>query len=89
LLAHDRARSDLTETERRYVARIADAAFEAAEQGHVYLVQRPGDFSYLAIKAGGGVCRAAPPIRTTDLAAARLPSHPRRKDQPWRSPSLP
>ena len=73
LLAHDRARSDLAETERRQIARIADAAFAAAEEGRVHLVQRrhgPFDFSYLAIKGGRGVCRAAPPIRMTDLAAA-------------------
>jgi hypothetical protein len=68
LLAHDRARPDLTETERRQVARIADAAFAAAEEGRVHLVQLrhgPFDFSYLAIKTGPAATPAAgavPPI---------------------------
>jgi hypothetical protein len=66
LLAHDRARSDLTETERRQVARIADAAFAAAEEGRVHLVQRrhgPLDFSYLAVRTSrrAGVAPAASP----------------------------
>jgi hypothetical protein len=56
LLLRDRApESKLTKGERRAVAQIADAVFEAAEQGRVLLVQRrhgPSDFSYLAVKAG-------------------------------------
>jgi hypothetical protein len=78
LLAHDRARSDLTETERRHVARIADAAFEAAEQGHVCLVQRrhgPGDFSYLAIKALQSKGRRAA-LTSIRNAAEALVAHP-------------
>jgi hypothetical protein len=46
--------SGLAEGERRALARIADAALQAADDGLVHLVQRrnaPFDFSYLAIKA--------------------------------------
>ena len=78
LLAHDRARSDLTEPERRHVARIADAAFEAAERGHVCLVQRrhgPGDFSYLAIKALASEDRQAAPT-PRHVAAEALVAQP-------------
>ena len=52
--------SDLAEDERRALAKLADAALQAAEAGFVYLVQRrngPFDFSYLATKAS---CRAPP-----------------------------
>ena len=67
LLVRDRSpASELSEDERRVVARLADAAFPAAEEGRVHLVQRrngPFDFSYLAIKAAAkgrqGVTRHA------------------------------
>jgi hypothetical protein len=55
LLILDRSpASDLSEDERRTVATLADAAFQAAEEGRVHLAQRRNgafDFSYLAIKA--------------------------------------
>ena len=55
LLILDRSpASELAEDERRTVAKIADAALGAAEDGLVHLVQcRNGsfDFSYIAIKA--------------------------------------
>jgi hypothetical protein len=55
LLALDRSpASELKHEERRMVARLADAALQAAEEGRVHLVQhRNGvfDFSYVAIKA--------------------------------------
>jgi hypothetical protein len=55
LLILDRSpASELSEDERRMVARLADAAFQAAEEGRVHLVQRRNgdfDFSYVAIKA--------------------------------------
>jgi hypothetical protein len=46
--------SDLPEDRRSALARVADAALNAAERGRVHLVQRrisAFDFSYLAIKA--------------------------------------
>jgi hypothetical protein len=52
--------SALAEGERRALARAADAALQAADDGLVHLVQRRNgelDFSYLAIKA------ARPPSR--------------------------
>ena len=56
LLVRDRSpASELSEDERRTVAKIADAALTAAADGLVHLVQHrngPFDFSYLAIKAG-------------------------------------
>ena len=55
LLIFDRSpASELAEGERRTVAKIADAALGAAEDGLVHLVQcrnGPFDFSYLAVKA--------------------------------------
>jgi hypothetical protein len=55
LLILDRSpASELSEDERRTVAKIADAALGAAEDSLVHLVQRrngPFDFSYVAIKA--------------------------------------
>jgi hypothetical protein len=45
--------SKLSENERRLVAKLADAALQAAAEGRVHLVQRRNgdfDFSYLAIK---------------------------------------
>ena len=47
--------SSLAEGERRALARVADAAWQAANDGLVHVVQRrngPFDCSYLAIKAG-------------------------------------
>ena len=55
LLILDRSpASELSDEERRTVATLADAAFQAAGQGRVHLVQRRNaafDFSYVAIKA--------------------------------------
>jgi hypothetical protein len=55
LLIWDRSPdSQLSHDDRRALGRIADAVFQAGEQGQVHLVQRrrgPFDFSYLAIKA--------------------------------------
>jgi hypothetical protein len=55
LLILDRSpASELSEDERRTVAKIADAVSSAAEDMLVHLVQRrnaPFDFSYVAIKA--------------------------------------
>jgi hypothetical protein len=57
LLIWDRSpASALSDDHRRALAKIADAAFQAAEQGLVHLVQRrrgPFDFSYLAIRSVG------------------------------------
>jgi hypothetical protein len=59
LLIWDRSpASDLADHDRRTLAEMADAVFQAAEDGRVHLVQRrrgPFDFSYLAIKT----CRGA------------------------------
>jgi hypothetical protein len=60
--------SILTQGERQALGRIADAVFQAAEQGQVHLVQRrhgPFDFSYLAIKSVRAAARRAvarPPL---------------------------
>jgi hypothetical protein len=55
LLTWDRSpASGLAEGDRRALGKIADAVFQAAEQGQVHLVQRrrgPFEFSYLAIKS--------------------------------------
>jgi hypothetical protein len=55
LLIWDRSpASALSDEHRRALAKIANAVFQAAEQGEVHLVQRrngPFDFSYVAIKA--------------------------------------
>jgi hypothetical protein len=67
LLILDRSpASELREDERRRVAKIADAALQAAEDGFVNLVQRrngPLDFSYLAVRTScrAGAAPAAPP----------------------------
>jgi hypothetical protein len=57
LLIWDRSpASALSDDHRRALAKIADAALQAAEQGQVHLVQRrrgPFDFSYLAIRSVG------------------------------------
>jgi hypothetical protein len=59
------------------VATLADAAFQAAEQGRVHLAQRrngPFDFSYLAIRAGPArakrLPRSLPSPGVKDLPAA-------------------
>jgi hypothetical protein len=69
--------SELTETDRRALARIANAVFQAAERGEVHLVQRrngPFDFSYVAIRAaparGKRVSRSLPNAGIDDLPAA-------------------
>jgi hypothetical protein len=63
LLICDRSpASELAEADRRALAKIAKAAFQAAEQGQVHLVQRrngPFDFSYLAIKSVRAAARRA------------------------------
>jgi hypothetical protein len=55
LLILDRSpESNLSDADRRRLAKIANTVFQAAEQGQVHLVQRrrgPFDFSYLAIKS--------------------------------------
>jgi len=55
LLIWDRSpQSELPDDDRRMLGKIANAVFQAAEQGRVHLVQRrrgPFDFSYLAIRA--------------------------------------
>jgi hypothetical protein len=55
LLIWDRSpQSELSDDDRRMLGKIANAVFQAAEQGRVHLVQRrngPFDFSYLAIKS--------------------------------------
>jgi hypothetical protein len=61
--------SDLAEDERRALAKVADAALQAADDSLVHLVQRRNgelDFSYLAVKA------ARPSSRRPS------PSHPHR-----------
>jgi hypothetical protein len=78
LLILDRSpSSELSEDERRTVAKIADAALGAAEDGLVHLVQRrngPFDFSYVAIKAtpvrGNRVPRSLPGAGLDGLPAA-------------------
>ena len=63
LLIWDRSpASGLTETDLRALAKIANAVFQAAEQGEVHLAQRrngPFDFSYLAIKSVRAATRRA------------------------------
>jgi hypothetical protein len=62
LLIWDRSpASELAEADRRELAKIANALFQAAEQGLVHLVQRrhgPFDFSYLAIRSVGAAARS-------------------------------
>jgi hypothetical protein len=67
--------SALAEGEQRALARVADAALQAAENSLVDLVQRrnaPFDFSYLAIKRGqpSRTAEAAPFIHQHALPAA-------------------
>jgi hypothetical protein len=58
MLTWDRSpASGMSDEQRRGVARIADAALRAAEDGLVHLVQRrngPFDFSYVAVCADRG-----------------------------------
>jgi hypothetical protein len=64
--------SGLTENARRALARVADAALKAAEDGLVHLVQRrngPLDFNYLAIRASRRAS-AAPATQPPHLPAA-------------------
>jgi hypothetical protein len=78
LLILDRSpASELSEDERRTVAKIADAALGAAEDRVLHLVQRrngPFDFSYVAIKAaparGKRLPRSLPNAGVDDLPAA-------------------
>ena len=78
LLILDRSpASELSEDERRTVAKIADAVSSAAEDSLVHLVQQRNgsfDFSYVAIKAaaarGKRVPRSLPNAGVDDLPAA-------------------
>jgi hypothetical protein len=78
LLILDRSpASELSEDERRTVAKIADAALNSAADGLVHLVQcrhGPFDFSYVAIKAaparGKRASRSLPNAGVDDLPAA-------------------
>ena len=77
LLVRDRSpASELAEDGRRTVAKIADAALGAAEDGLVHLVQcrnGPFDFSYLAVKATPAIrprCTSAVPPRRMAPPAA-------------------
>ena len=78
LLLWDRSpASALPDEHRRALAKIANAVFQAAEQGEVHLAQRrngPFDFSYVAIKAaparGKRVPRSLPNAGVDDLPAA-------------------
>jgi hypothetical protein len=76
LLVRDRSpASELADRDRRALAEVADAVFQAAADGCVHLVQRrhgPFDFSYLAIKAGRAAtvgAAALPPVVQARLAA--------------------
>jgi hypothetical protein len=75
LLILDRSpSSELSEDDRRVVARLADAAFQAAEEGRVLLVQRRNDefdFSYLAIRSVRAANRRTVPVPAIDRAAAQ------------------
>jgi hypothetical protein len=76
MLTRDRSRgSGLSEQERRALARIADAALRAAEDGLVHLVQRrngPFDFSYVAVCTDRGPSgqRAGTPVAEAASADA-------------------
>ena len=65
--------SELAEDDRRALVKVANAVFQAAEQGQVHLVQRrrgPFDFSYLAIKSVRAANRSTVPVPAIDRAAA-------------------
>jgi hypothetical protein len=74
LLVRDRSpASELAERDRRALAEVADAAFRAAVDGSVHLVQRrhaPFDFSYLAIKAGRATTAGAGALPPVEQALA-------------------
>ena len=64
--------SDLAEDERRAMAKVADAALQAAEDGFVHLFQQrngPLDFSYLAVRTSRRA-GAAPAASLPELPAA-------------------
>jgi hypothetical protein len=75
LLIWDRSPgSELSDDDRRALAKIANAVFQAAEQGQVHLVQLrrgPFDFSYLAMRAVRSRNRRAFPALAIDHAAAQ------------------
>ena len=77
LLIWDRSpASELSEGDRRALAKIANAVFQAAEEGKVHLVQRrngPFDFSYLAVKSVRSANRRAASALSIDRAATRRP----------------
>lgn len=65
--------SDPSEDERRALGRLAEAAWRAADEGLVDLVQRRNgefDFSYLAIKRGQPVAAAVAVPSVQPLPAA-------------------
>ena len=65
--------SDLSEDERQALGRLADAAWRAADEGLLDLVQRRHgefDFSYLAIRRGHPAAAAAAVSFVQPLAAA-------------------
>jgi hypothetical protein len=74
LLTWDRSpASGLTENARRALAKVADAALEAAEDGFVHLLQRRNgafDFRYIAIKASRRAGATSASARTVVLTAA-------------------
>ena len=74
LLTRDRSpASELAEDDRRALAEVADAAFRAAGDGSVHLVQRrhgPFDFSYIAIKAGRAATAGAGALPPLEQALA-------------------
>jgi hypothetical protein len=78
--------SCLPERERRALAKLADAALQAAEADRVHLVQRrngPADFTYLAIKGRSNTQRAA-----TALPIAAAASTPNPNFSPWSTARL-
>jgi hypothetical protein len=75
-LIRDRSpESHLPEESRRALAKVANAALDAAERGRVHLVQRRNrafDYSYLAIKAGrafASPCHSGHPTTTSHRPA--------------------
>ena len=77
LLIWDRSpASGLPDEHRSALAKIANAVFQAAEDGQVHLVQRrngPFDFSYVAIKAAPVRSKRVPRSLST-AAAGDLPA---------------
>jgi hypothetical protein len=74
MLNRDRSpASGMSDEQRRGVARIADAALRAAEDGLVHLVQRrkgPFDFSYVAVCADRGRSRRRAGASMAEAAGA-------------------